>query len=100
MNSCALLTFAILLIARPISALEYSEGTYRGITIAIDPQVPRDNCQAVLNNLETDKRNRDDTVPITGRAARRPPIRSSDRRFSGRSSLPRATTIHWRQFVS
>ncbi|XP_014279216.1 calcium-activated chloride channel regulator 1 [Halyomorpha halys] len=53
MSYCALLCLTILLIARPYLALEYSEGTYRGITVAIDPQVPKDNCQAVLNNLES-----------------------------------------------
>ena len=52
MWSSALLNFILFSFLGANFALEYSEGTYRGITVAVDAQVPKDNCQAVLNNLE------------------------------------------------
>ncbi|KAK9507733.1 hypothetical protein O3M35_007521 [Rhynocoris fuscipes] len=44
--------FVLSLILTSGTALEFIDGTYRGLTIAIESSVPKDNCQAILNNLE------------------------------------------------
>ncbi|CAB0002137.1 unnamed protein product [Nesidiocoris tenuis] len=50
---------AMLAIVSPaIAELTFVDGTYRGLTVAIDPTVPKENCHMILANLETLKRRR------------------------------------------
>uniref|UniRef100_A0A146KVC4 Calcium-activated chloride channel regulator 4 n=1 Tax=Lygus hesperus TaxID=30085 RepID=A0A146KVC4_LYGHE len=36
-----------------VAELTFTDGTYRGLTISVDPTVPKDNCHVILANLES-----------------------------------------------